>query len=161
MTREQIIATLKDIKSATAYIDGVVHEMSKAIEELPVEEPEPQHLPQRQLALADVRAMQAERSSAGYIEQIRDPLGRYVVSKLSAVDPADCSHGQMTPSSPQPSWHMRRTTRPPAAAGAASARRRPPAVPAPRRTWSLLSTSSACSLLMMRRTAPSLNQRTG
>ena len=47
MTREQIIATLKDIKSATAYIDGVVHEMSKAIEELPVEEPEPQHLPQR------------------------------------------------------------------------------------------------------------------
>ena len=89
MTREQIIATLKDIKSATAYIDGVVHEMSKAIEELPVEEPEPQHLPQHQLALADVRAMQAERSSAGYIEQIRDPLGRYVVSKLSAVDPAD------------------------------------------------------------------------
>lgn len=89
MTREQIIATLKDIKSATAYIDGVVHEMSKAIEELPVEEPDPQHLPQRQLALADVRAVLEERPHAGYTEQIRDLLARYGVSKLSTVDPAD------------------------------------------------------------------------
>ena len=86
MTREQIIATLKDIKSATAYIDGVVDEMSKAIEELPVEESEPQHLPQRQLALEEVLA---EKSRAGCTEQIRDLLGRYGVSKLSAVDPAD------------------------------------------------------------------------
>lgn len=89
MTREQIIATLKDIKFATAYIDGVVDEMSKAIEELPVEESEPQHLPQRQLALEDVRAVLAEKSHAGCTEQIRDLLGRYGVSRLSAVDPAD------------------------------------------------------------------------
>ncbi len=89
MTREQIIATLKDIKSATAYIDGVADEMSKTIEELPTEETELQHLPQRQFSLEDVRTVLAEKSRASYTEQIRELLGKYGASKLSKVDSAD------------------------------------------------------------------------
>jgi F0F1-type ATP synthase membrane subunit b/b' len=41
------------------------------------------------LSLADVRAVLADKSRAGYTEEIRELLHKYGASKLSAVDPKD------------------------------------------------------------------------
>ena len=41
------------------------------------------------LSLADVRAVLADKSRAGYTDQVRELLHKYGASKLSAVDPKD------------------------------------------------------------------------
>ncbi len=89
MMNEQIIAAIRDIKSATRYIDEVVDRVVAELDEQPAQAAAPQPEPQPQLKLEDVRAVLADKSRAGYTAQVRELLTKYGASKLSAVDPAN------------------------------------------------------------------------
>lgn len=89
MTNEQIIAAIRDIKSATSYIDEVVDQVVAELGGQPAQAAAPQPEPQPQLKLEDVRAVLADKSRAGYTAQVRELLAKYGASKLSAVDPAN------------------------------------------------------------------------
>lgn len=85
MTNEEIITTIKDIKSATAYVDAVVDQVIAALGGEPMQEP----AQEPQLKLEDVRAVLAQKSRAGHTAQVRELLAKYGADRLSAVDPAD------------------------------------------------------------------------
>lgn len=89
MTNKQIIAAIRDIKSATRYIDEVVDQVVAELGGQPAQAAAPQSEPQPQLKLEDVRAVLADKSRAGYTAQVRELLAKYGASKLSAVDPAN------------------------------------------------------------------------
>lgn len=84
MTNEEIIAAIRDIKSATSYIDAVVDQVAEALSGQSVQAPEPQP----ELKLEDVRAVLADKSRAGFTAQIREMLKRHGAAKLSKVDPS-------------------------------------------------------------------------
>ena len=83
MTNEEIIAAIRDIKSATRYVDAVVDQVVEALGG------EAQVEPQPELKLEDVRAVLADMSRKGHTAQIRELLRKYGAAKLSAVDPAN------------------------------------------------------------------------
>lgn len=87
MTNEEIITTIKDIKSATAYVDAVVDQVVAALGGEPTQGPTQE--PQPQLKLEDVRAVLAQKSRAGHTAQVRELLAKYGADRLSAVDPAN------------------------------------------------------------------------
>lgn len=90
MTNEELIGVIKDIKSATSYIDAVVDQVVAALggEDAPAAT-QPQPEPQPQLKLEDVRAVLADMSRKGHTAEIRELLGKYGAAKLSGVDPAN------------------------------------------------------------------------
>ncbi|WP_124060525.1 DNA ligase [Gordonibacter sp. Marseille-P4307] len=88
MTNEQLITAIRDIKSATSYIDAVVDQVIGALGGESVQTATQAPEPQPQLKLEDVRAILADMSRAGYTAQIRALLGKYGAAKLSEVDPA-------------------------------------------------------------------------
>lgn len=87
MTNEELIATIRDIKSATSYIEAVVDQVVAALAGQPA--PEPMQEPEPQLKLEDVRAVLADMSRKGHTAEIRELLGKYGAAKLSGVDSAN------------------------------------------------------------------------
>jgi len=45
--------------------------------------------PKKQLSLADVRAVLAEKSRAGFTKEVKDLLMKHGANKLSEIDPAE------------------------------------------------------------------------
>lgn len=89
MTNEELIAAIRDIKSATRYVDAVVDQVVEALGGHAAPAAQEQPAPQPELKLEDVRAVLADMSRKGHTAQIRELLGKYGAAKLSAVDPAN------------------------------------------------------------------------
>lgn len=84
--------TIKELRDAAAAIDAAADRLARQFSgndgqrnpKIAADQPE-----KPKLSLADVRAVLADRSRAGYTEEVRDLLHKYGASKLSAVDPKD------------------------------------------------------------------------
>lgn len=85
MTKDEIIAAIRDIKSATHYVDEVVDQVIAALGG----QPAPETAQEPELKLENVRAILADMSRKGYTAQIRELLGKYGAAKLPEVDPAN------------------------------------------------------------------------
>lgn len=85
MTNDEIIAAIRDIKSATHYVDEVVNQVVAALSG----QPAPEATLEPELKLEDVRAVLADMSRKGHTVKIRELLGKYGAAKLSEVDPAN------------------------------------------------------------------------
>jgi len=85
--RGDMTASIEELRSAAAAINGVADRLTEAFsakepaEEAPATEP--------MLSLEEVRAVLAEKSRKGYTAEIRSLLLKYGADKLSQLDPAN------------------------------------------------------------------------
>lgn len=84
--------TIKELRNAAAVINNAADWLCKqASESISENSPAPaQELtPKKTLALEDIRPVLADKSRAGFTDQIRDLLRKYGTDRLSKVDPKD------------------------------------------------------------------------
>lgn len=84
--------TIKELREAAAAIssaaDWLSNQFSKDKEDQS-SAPAPEPVTKKTLTLEDVRPVLADKSRAGFTEQIRDLLHKYGTDRLSKVDPKD------------------------------------------------------------------------
>lgn len=84
--------TIKELRNAAAVINNAADWLSKQTAESTGENspgPAQELTPKRTLALEDIRPVLADKSRAGFTDQIRDLLRKYGTDRLSKVDPKD------------------------------------------------------------------------
>jgi L-lactate utilization protein LutC len=91
-TASEMEQTIKEIRDAAAAINAAADRLARQAagddkQKNTKTAADRQEKPK--LSLADVRAVLADKSRAGYTEEIRELLHKYGASKLSAVDPKD------------------------------------------------------------------------
>jgi F0F1-type ATP synthase membrane subunit b/b' len=91
-TASEMEQTIKEIRDAAAAINAAADRLARQSagddkQQNTKTAADRQEKPK--LSLADVRAVLADKSRAGYTEEIRELLHKYGASKLSAVDPKD------------------------------------------------------------------------
>ncbi len=91
-TASEMDQTIKELRDAAAAINSAADRLTRQSagndkQENTKSAADRQEKPK--LSLADVRAVLADKSRAGYTEQVRELLHKYGASKLSAVDPKD------------------------------------------------------------------------
>lgn len=91
-TASEINQTIKELRDAAAAINAAADWLDRQSagddkQQDPDTAADQQEKPK--LSLAGVRAVLADKSRAGYTEQVRELLHKYGASKLSAVDPND------------------------------------------------------------------------
>lgn len=80
-------ATIEALRSAAAAITDAADWLAQQCDE-PPEVPEPLEVPEKPpLEFADVRAVLAEKSSAGHTSEVKKLIKQYGAAKLSEVDP--------------------------------------------------------------------------
>lgn len=84
--------TIRELRDAAAVINSAADWLTQQFngndeQQNPKTAAKQQEKPE--LSLADVRAVLADKSRAGYTAEVRDLLKKYGADKLSKVDPAD------------------------------------------------------------------------
>jgi aldehyde:ferredoxin oxidoreductase len=80
--------TIKELREAAAAISSAADWLSNQFSE-DQETPDPEPTQKKALALEDIRPILADKSRAGFTDQIRDLLHKYGTDRLSKVDPKD------------------------------------------------------------------------
>lgn len=91
-TASEMDQTIKELRDAAAAINSAADwlaRQSAGNDKQQNAETAADRQEKPKLSLADVRAVLADKSRAGYTEEIRELLHKYGASKLSAVDPKD------------------------------------------------------------------------
>ena len=91
-TVSEMEQTIKELREAAAAINAAADQLARQSAGDDKRQNAETAADQREkpkLSLAGVRAVLADKSRAGYTEEIRDLLHKYGASKLSAVDPKD------------------------------------------------------------------------
>ena len=84
--------TIKELREAAAAISSAADWLSNQFSEDKEEQGSAQTsepAPEKALTLEDVRPVLADKSRAGFTDQIRDLLHKYGADRLSKVDPKD------------------------------------------------------------------------
>lgn len=84
--------TIKELRNAAAVINNTADWLCKQTAESTGENspaPAKELTPNKTLALEDIRPVLADKSRAGFTDQIRDLLHKYGTDRLSKVDPKD------------------------------------------------------------------------
>ena len=84
--------TIKELREAAAAINSAADWLSNQFsedQETPDSAPDPEPAQKKALALEDIRPILADKSRAGFTDQIRDLLHKYGTDRLSKVDPKD------------------------------------------------------------------------
>ena len=68
---------------------GSAEEEKQPIKKSAAKKKEPEPPAEKELTLEEVRAVLADKSRAGFTEQVKELLKKYGADKLSAVDPAE------------------------------------------------------------------------
>ena len=84
--------TIKKLREAAAAINSAANWLSNQFsedQEVQGSAPAPEPATEKALTLEDVRPVLADKSRAGFTEQIRDLLHKYGTDRLSKVNPKD------------------------------------------------------------------------
>lgn len=84
--------TIKELREAAAAISSAADWLSSQFsegQEVQGSAPAPEPATEKTLTLEDVRPVLADKSRAGFTDQIRDLLHKYGTDRLSKVDPKD------------------------------------------------------------------------
>lgn len=84
--------TIKELREAAAAISSAADWLSNQFsedQETPDSAPDPKPTQKKALALEDIRPILADKSRAGFTDQIRNLLHKYGTDRLSKVDPKD------------------------------------------------------------------------
>lgn len=91
-TASEMDQTIKELREAAAAINAAADRLARQSvgdDKRQNAETAADQQEKSKLSLADVRAVLADKSRAGYTDQVRELLHKYGASKLSAVDPKD------------------------------------------------------------------------
>lgn len=91
-TTSEMDQTIKELREAAAAINAAADRLARQSagdDKRQNAETAADQQEKPKLSLADVRAVLADKSRAGYTDQVRELLHKYRASKLSAVDPKD------------------------------------------------------------------------
>ena len=91
-TASEMDQTIKELREAAAAINAAADRLARQSvgdDKRQNAETAADQQEKPKLSLADVRAVLADKSRAGYTDQVRELLHKYGASKLSAVDPKD------------------------------------------------------------------------